>query len=453
VLSYGSLILLLFLCRTTACGADAADAPEAEADAEAGPEDSARGFAQEPRAAFLPSAFDWLGRFAVDTANGLAFHSADGLTSKDDPRTIKRPEDAVPLERRWGAVPKISFRTGTAQVGANVFFREGRVGVVGGAVLGSTTNYDTSAAVSWQKPLDSERTVRVSLEALHLSDTKHRFYGIGSAPRADPRSAYLATAESEYGRYRHLSDRVALMLGLRSSPHLDLFVSSQYLRQRAETIPDDPFSIEKVFDLTRLAGAQAPSRQFYNEAAFTWDTRRYRGSLSGGFSLAGYTGVSLGVGGDESRSLRTGGDAALYLPLWHGDRLLVPRITLDTLTNLNDAVPFSFMTYPRQLPFRGVNSAITLLRQDDVVVNTSMEYQWPLSAALTAALFTQGVLVGRTVDTVTTRRAPWNAGARIELHTPHAPVFTGWITTGSEGLYIWFQMGVIEKGNDRWRWY
>jgi hypothetical protein len=445
-LPYGWLLLVL------AAGAPARAAAEDDAP-EAAPEDSARGFEQAPRAAFLPAALDWFGRFAVDTANGLAFHSADGLTSKDDPRTIKPPEDAVPLERRWGAVPKISFRTGTAQVGANVFFREGRVGIVGGAVLGSTTNYDTSAAVSWQKPVGGERTLRVSIEALHLSDTKHRFYGIGSAPAVDPRSAKLPDAPSDYGRYRHLSDRIAAMVGLRVSPRVDAFVSTQYLEQKAETLPDDPFSIEKVFDLTKLAGALTPSRQIYSEAAATWDTRRYRGNLGGGFTLTGYGGVSVGVGDDESRSLRTGGDAALFLPLWHGDRLLVPRVTLDTLTNLNDSVPFSFMTYPRQLPFRGVNSAITLLRQDNVVVNTSLEYQWPLSAAFTAAAFAQGVLVGHTLDTVTTRSAPWNSGVRVELHTRHAPVFTAWATTGSQGPYLWFQMGVIEKANDRWRWY
>ena len=41
-----------------------------------------------------------------------------------------------------------------------------------------------------------------------------------------------------------------------------------------------------------------------------------------------------------------------YVPVLGGNRLLVPRLTLDTLTNLADDVPYSFTTYPRQLPFR-----------------------------------------------------------------------------------------------------
>jgi hypothetical protein len=225
------------------------------------------------------------------------------------------------------------------------------------------------------------------------------------------------------------------------------------MRQTASTLADDPASLEKVYDTARLPGAATPSRQVYNELAVMWDTRTLRGNPSPGVAATGYMGVSLGVGGDESRSSRTGGDLAVYLPLWRPDRLLVPRIALDALRNLNEAVPFSFMTYPRQLPFRNVNTAITLLRQDDVVANASLEYQWPLSRALTAGLFTQGIFVGPSVDKMAVEHAPWDAGLKVELHTSDAPVLMVWAAYGSQGLYVWFQMGVVDKTNDRWRWY
>jgi hypothetical protein len=100
-----------------------------------------------------------------------------------------------------------------------------------------------------------------------------------------------------------------------------------------------------------------------------------------------------------------------------------------------------------------VNSAITLLRQDNSVLNTSLEYQWPVARSLSASLFAQAVVVGPSVRRLTVGNAPWDAGLKIELHSRDAPVLAIWAAAGRNGFYVWFQSGIVEKSNDRWRWY
>ena len=52
----------------------------------------------------------------------------------------------------WGGCPS-SFRTGPPQLGANVFFyKQGRLAVTGGFLLGSSDDYGRSLAISWQMP-------------------------------------------------------------------------------------------------------------------------------------------------------------------------------------------------------------------------------------------------------------------------------------------------------------
>jgi hypothetical protein len=33
------------------------------------------------------------------------------------------------------------------------------------------------------------------------------------------------------------------------------------------------------------------------------------------------------------------------------------------------------------------------------------------------------------------------------------PILAAWVAYGRNGFYIWFQAGIVEKGNERWRWY
>ncbi len=388
--------------------------------------------------------------------NGLALQTTDGLSSQADPRFIKQAGQDVPTPFKWGFLPKLSFRTGPPQLGANVFMREGRFAVTGGFLLGSSDDYGRSVSVSWQKPVGGPRMLKVGLELLDLSDTKHKFYGIGARPQTDPRSAFLPDTTAEYGVYQHKTFRVGSVVGLRLNPRSEAFFSTQYIRQTAlvpEADEELPNAFDKVFDVTQLPGAESPSEQVWSELAYNYDTRRHRAQLEPGFGVSGYGGASFGVDGDHSRSLRLGGEVVAYLPVVRQNRLIVPRLILDTVTNLADDVPFPFMDYPRQLPFRNVNTAVVLLRQDQVMLNASVEYQWPLTKSFAAGLFSQAVFVGRSMGTLMASQAPWDVGLKVELHTPQVPILAAWVAYGRNGFYIWFQAGIVEKSNDRWRWY
>ena len=452
-------VLLLAAWASWAGAQEAGDAPAATDPGATGDtvldRYAARGLESAPRNPILPALIGALGGLAIDAFNGEALQSSDAISAKDDPRQIKQPDDTFELSRRWGALPKISFRTGSGQFGANVFFRQGQFAVVGGFLLGSSDDYENSLSFSWQKPVSETRVLRIGLEVLRVSDTKHRFYGIGAHPETDPRSFFLPGAATDYAIYRHESERVAGIAGLRLSPKLEVFLTGVVLKQQAATVAGDtgPAAFDKVFDVAQLPGVATPSKQFSTELSANYDTRRYRGWLEPGYSVSAYAGPSLGVAGDPSGALRLGSDLAAYLPVLRHDRLIVPRITLDTLTNLRDGVPINFTDFPRQLPFRGVNSATNLLRQDKVVVNGSVEYQWPLARSLSGALFAQTVMVGPTLARLTSSNAPWNGGLKVELHSRDAPVMAAWATWGPNAFYAWFQIGIVERSNDRWRWY
>ena len=110
------------------------------------------------------------------------------------------------------------------------------------------------------------------------------------------------------------------------------------------------------------------------------------------------------------------------------------------------------MSYPRHLPFLNVNSGLTILRTDNVVINSSLQYQWPVTYNPTLSLLAQSIIVGPSLRTVTLSNSPWGVGFNIEFHSAHQGL--GWIfaTWGSEGFRLWIEFGILNKTNDRWRW-
>ena len=173
-----------------------------------------------------------LGKLAIEAINGEAVQSADGISSKDDPRVVKQAEDLTRSRFRWGGLPRISFRTGAPQVGANLFFRKDRAALVGGFVIGSSKDYERSLSASWQAAAGGSRVLRLGLEALKVSDDAHRFYGIGAKPQTDPRSHFLAGTDAEYGVYQHKSSRIAGVAGLRLSRHRGVLAATTSSRRR-----------------------------------------------------------------------------------------------------------------------------------------------------------------------------------------------------------------------------
>jgi hypothetical protein len=169
-------------------------------------------------------------------------------------------------------------------------------------------------------------------------------------------------------------------------------------------------------------------------------------------TVASYVGLSSGLGGDESRFGRAGGELLLHLPVRRGNRLVVPKLSVDHVWNRRPDVPLSFADYPRHLTYRGVGPRRTILRTDNWVFVPSVEYQWPLTYRTQAVLFYDMLVVGRTLDEIRRSGSPWATGLALELHSPFRSLARLIVAGGSEGFRFGIELSPPVKTNDRTRW-
>ena len=278
----------------------------------------------------------------------------------------------------------------------------------------------------------------------------YRFYGFGSDPGSDPRNIFAAGAAHDYGVFAQRISRLDLVVDVRLSSHWILRGSS-LLRRREVLDPDAAASdnLSAVF-APGLPGVGV-GKQAYNEIAMIHDTRPCADRITPGTRLEIHAGLSDGFDGDPSRFSRAGIDAAHYLPVIGHDRVLVPRLILDTIDNRNDAAPVSFADYPRQRTYRGISNA-RLLRTDAVSLTPSLEYQWPLTYRLNAHLFWETLLVAGKIGDLESGGAPWAMGLGLDLQASTAELARLSIAGGSDGLRIIFSYGFSKRTNTRTKW-
>ena len=154
---------------------------------------------------------------------------------------------------------------------------------------------------------------------------------------------------------------------------------------------------------------------------------------------------------DRTRFSRAGMDAALYIPVIRRNRVIVPRLMIDTVDNLEEDVPLSFAEYPRQLAFRGA-SGTTLLRTDEISMVPSLEYQWPLTHHLRGHLFIDYLLVADRFSDLTLAGAPYAWGLGFDIHSRESEMARIALSTGTEGLRVMISAGLGGHRNDRTRW-
>ena len=133
------------------------------------------------------------------------------------------------------------------------------------------------------------------------------------------------------------------------------------------------------------------------------------------------------------------------------NRLLVPRLIFDMVEELNDRSEIAFVEYPRHLEFRGASSK-TLLRSDKYKLQTSLEYQWPLTHYLNGHLFVDYLTVAPNPGRFYSGSSPWAAGFGIDFHTSFSEVGRLIISHGSEGLFIKVDVGLSSLNKDRSDW-
>jgi hypothetical protein len=354
----------------------------------------------------------------------------------------------------WTPVLVLGSSDGIAG-GARAFYRAEPFGVSAGGYYGGSEFYGFTGAITYNF-LAGRNVWWFKAEGAFKKRQDYEFYGLGSDPLTDPRNSYEPTATAPFGLYAQRVSKAKLIAGLRPSDRWEVFLSSLF-RDRALSVPgtQDTANIDRTFDLATVPGISSDSvtvgRQIYNELIVRYDSREIPGMSSPGVRVEAYGGGSLGVGSDASRFTRGGIDAAAYIPVIKRNRLLVPRMALDVLENLNDSVEISFAEYPRHNLFRGVATR-TILRADNVMVQPSLEYQWPLSYNLRSTLFLDYLLVAQSVDELTFSRAPYAYGLGLVVHGTHNTVAAIGVTNGSEGFRFLLTIGAFQHTSDRYKW-
>lgn len=387
---------------------------------------------------------------------GVFVSAGHGAYLIDESKIIEKSSDFFYLyERRIGWYPVIDYSASSGfSGGAKLFYNNMPFGSSLGGYYGQNG--------LWQAKFNAVHSglIRDSVWRLKFTGKiKNRenlkFYGFGPNPENDARNVFNPGRAEDYGLFAQRLSRLQLVSGIRPAERWELFYTVFY-QKRDLSVPNDydNENIDKTFDVTHIPGIQngaGTDRLVYNEIAARYDTRRYRGQISPGVRIEGYMGLSEGVGSSKSRFLRSGLDTAFYIPVIKKNRLIVPRIVLDTVDNIHDDTDVIFTDYPRQPSFRGTSSR-SLLRNDNISVVPSLEYQWPLSFSIRGHVFVDYLLVSDKLESLTFSQAPYAYGFGIDFHGIENELARINVSHGSEGVRLQLTVGLKGYDNDRTEW-
>ena len=353
----------------------------------------------------------WPPRAAADA--GL--HGVEaGVGRLTDPEFIRRVEDFFYLvDRSAGWYPFLSSASDTRPMyGAFLFYRGDRTRLSAGGSYNDGDKWEVRASSS-RKGKWKESVWKAELSALAGEDDDLRFAGFGPDPETDPRNPFRAGAPEGAAEYRQRRTQVRLRLSIRPSFRKTFALLVLYQSRKIHS-PETSRSLGAVFDLDRLPGAEGRIRRWYGELSACADTRPDPTRVQAGVRVAGFAGLSLGGGSHPARYMRTGLDAAFFLPLPGRGRTAVARLEFDGGENLRDKVPIPFAEYPRHTLFRGISSR-ELSYVDERSLLVRLAYQWRLTPTFDAQLFADRLsAAARTKDLL--KDGTWCAGMGWNLH-------------------------------------
>jgi len=362
-----------------------------------------------------------------------------------DPELIAQVEDFFYIvDDKLGWYPGVVFSSGlTPLYGLNLFYKAGSGHATWDGAYNNDDQWRTGVELSYMRP--SWNTV---LSGRIERDNDQVFFGIGTDPINDVRSFFLPDASAGQGNFFQRRAYVRLETSLRFAEFWDLVYTTALQRRQIKEPATGTKRLSAVFDVASLPGGQETINQSYNELALRFDTRQDDKRITPGVFLESYSGLSEGLGNDAMRLWRVGGEADIFVPIIRQNRFLVPRLLIDGIINLNDGTPIPFTEYPRHPLFRGVSSR-KIIRADRWSLQSSLEYQWPLTPTFLGHLFTDYLMVGHDPSDFSTKDAVWAAGLGILLHQDQADLGEVQITTGSEGIRLLLSVGFATNSGRR----
>ncbi len=416
------------------------------------PKQSIRGVERQESHIYDPalSLFSWvlyLPRQIVDATLYGGGKTAEVLSDKD---FIEKVKDILYIYKRkllW--FPMVGYASGyRITYGGGLLWKDGGFQSLFRGMVHDAHYWSLSLKNTYSKELGWSVWKSSLLGALETKDDR-RFYGLGAAPGTDPRNTFLAN--NDFGAYTEERRKIQWSTGL-FTPDEKYGITYLGSIQRKGFDPhgrgEDELS--EIFDVSKIPGFSQPVKQLYNELAFEVDTRSNKKQISSGFRGEIYGGFSNGIGGDRSDMFRTGFDAAAFIPVIKEDRVIVPRLTMDLVENLN-STPIPFSEYPRQFHFRGVGGR-EMIKSDRVSFVPSIEYQWPLSHMLTGSIFFDTIIVGPRFFEPSWHHGIWAAGVGLNIHIKEHEIGRVELAGGSEGFQVAVTLGTPLKSNHRKDW-
>ncbi len=415
-------------------------------------ETSLRGAEQEESRMLDPlgsglSAVTYVPRQIINGTLYGAGYTAARLSDKDFVRKVKDILYFYDEKLLW--FPIVSYGSGfRANYGGGLYYKDGGARALARATLHDSNYWSYSFKPSYTSSLGSLTWKNSMLFLAEKKDDK-RYYGIGSHPHDDSRSAFIGA--KDYGIYTETRKKIqwSSSLSSASNPFTATYLG-YYQRRSFEDHGHGNNDVREVFDHALIPGFDAPVRQLYNEISIVADTRKEKQILSPGLRSEVYSGISAGLGEHNANLFRTGFDAAGFIPTIRKDRLIVPRLTADLVESLNDeAIPFS--EYPRQHTFRGVSSR-DIIRSERISLVPSIEYQWPISHMLAGHIFVDTLFVGPRVGSIAWHDGLWATGIGVDLHYFKHQLGKIEMAIGSEGFQTTITIGNPLRTNSRKDW-
>ncbi len=378
----------------------------------------------------------------------MQFASGYAERFADDPTLFNNIEDIFYTRNRrlrWYPIANINSSY-QPRIGIDLTYKYHRVESMLRIKFADRFKYSFESRLSCQ--FKSRRVWRLSIGALLDEYNDRRFFGFGAGPGTG--GYFLEHPANDFGVYRQRRNKVQFIGGVRLSSRWSCFMASSLQQRVLDSPAGNIHAIDRVFDTTRLPGMQHPVRQFYNELAVRFDTRDKQYYISQGYRIECYAGYSKGFNSDQTAFWRGGLYLIGHYTVIRNNRFLTPRLVFDFTNNLT-STPVPFCEYARHPSFRGVSQR-KILRAGPCSLVPSLEYQWPLSFNLNGHLFFDGLLVSRSLQTLTFKGAPWAFGVGVDFHAVDEELARAEIACGTEGIRLLFHFGFENLVQNRSEW-
>lgn len=279
--------------------------------------------------------------------------------------------------------------------------------------------------------------IRLELDGQYELRPKDPFYGIGdndgsSRPAApvDPNVVPVAVET----RYRERIARVAGLVDVRLIDSFHVRGASE-LTDRTFSASDAGIPIDAVYDPAMIVGYSGV-RYLYSELELRFDSRRRstrfepRPLYSAG-SLAAVFGGRIHRVDGAPHYWRGGVDLQHFVRLADGPRVLAMRLRGEAVSGSRSEVPFT------ELPQLGGADELRGYPadrfRDRVLTLGSIEYEWDLSALVSASLFVDAGRVFASLDDLSADRMRVGYGLAFQAHTENSFGFQGSLASSIDG--------------------